>query len=87
MAKPNKPTAPAVLTVDGVDYKHEDLNDEQKVICAHVSDLQRKSNTTRFNLDQLKVGLKAFGKMLVDSLNSKGKVPEGPPPKPKDVKN
>ena len=56
------------MTVDGKDYKHEDLNDEQKVIYAHISDLQRKSNTTRFNLDQLKVGLEAFGKMLVDSL-------------------
>ena len=86
MAKPKK-EAPPVVTVDDVEYKHEDLNDQQKVIYAHIADLQRKSNTTRFNLDQLKVGLKAFGKMLVDSLNSKGKVPEGPPPKPKDVKN
>jgi hypothetical protein len=71
MAKPNT-KAPAVMTVDGVDYKHEDLNDEQKIIYAHISDLQRKANTTRFNLDQLKVGQEAFGKMLVASLN-KGK--------------
>ena len=68
MAKQNT-KAPAVLTVDGVEYKHEDLNDEQKIIYAHVSDLQRKANTTRFNLDQLNVGQEAFGKMLVGSLN------------------
>ena len=69
MAKQNKAKAPAVLTVDGVEYKHEDLNDEQKIIYAHISDLQRKANTTRFNLDQLNVGQEAFGKMLVESLN------------------
>ena len=69
MAKANTKKAPAVLTVDGEEYKHEDLNDEQKVIYAHISDLQIKANTTRFNLDQLKVGQEAFGKMLVASLN------------------
>jgi hypothetical protein len=69
MAKQNTAKAPPVLTVDGVEYKHEDLNDEQKIIYAHISDLQRKANTTRFNLDQLNVGQEAFGKMLVGSLN------------------
>jgi len=77
MAKPKK-EAPAVVTVDDVEYKHEDLNDEQKVIYAHIADLQRKSNTTRFNLDQLKVGLDAFGEMLVKSLkNGNDKVENG----------
>ena len=71
MAKQNT-KAPPVLTVNGVEYKHEDLNDEQKIIYAHISDLQRKANTTRFNLDQLKVGQEAFGNMLVESLK-KGK--------------
>ena len=77
MAKPKK-EAPPVVTVDDVEYKHEDLNDEQKIIYAHVVDLQRKSNTTRFNLDQLKVGLDAFGEMLVKSLkNGNDKVENG----------
>ena len=69
MAK-SKKEAPAVVTVDGVEYRHEDLNDEQKIIYAHVADLQRKINTTRFNLDQLQVGLDAFGKMLASSLKN-----------------
>jgi len=84
MAKQNT-KAPAVLTVNGVEYKHEDLNEKQRIIFAHVADLQRKANTTLFNLDQLKVGQEAFGKMLVDSFN-KEKVEDNNEEKAKNKK-
>ena len=31
----------AIVSVDGVDYKYEDLSDQQKVIFAHMQDLAR----------------------------------------------
>jgi len=63
----------AVVSVDGVEHKYEDLTDEQKVMFAHMQDLSRKINTTRFNLDQLNVGMAKFKDMFVDSLNSSDK--------------
>tara|TARA_R100001082_G_scaffold1376_1_gene1152 strand:- start:6278 stop:6538 length:261 start_codon:yes stop_codon:yes gene_type:complete len=58
----------AVISVDGVEYKYEDLSDEQKVMFAHMQDLSRKIQTTRFNLDQLNVGMAKFKDLFVDSL-------------------
>tara|TARA_Y100000361_G_scaffold153125_1_gene174171 strand:+ start:4068 stop:4328 length:261 start_codon:yes stop_codon:yes gene_type:complete len=58
----------AIVSVDGVDYKYEDLSDQQKVIFAHMQDLARKIQTTQFNLDQLNVGMAKFKDLFVESL-------------------
>ena len=61
----NKKT-PVVL--DGTEYIFEDMTEEQQTIVNHVSDLDRKIASTKFNLDQLSVGRGAFVTLLKTSL-------------------
>jgi hypothetical protein len=58
------------VTIDGVEYKYEDMTKEQQMMVNHVADLDRKLDSTRFNLDQMQVGREAFFKMLKESLES-----------------
>ena len=62
-----------VITVNDKEYIIADMTDKQKTMLAHVQDLERKINTTRFNLDQLVVGREAFA---VDLANDLEKEPE-----------
>ena len=41
------------LTIDGVEYKFEDMTPEQQTLVNHVADLDRKLDSARFNVDQL----------------------------------
>jgi|TARA_R100000808_G_scaffold11625_3_gene29654 hypothetical protein len=69
--KAEKKTDPqAIITVDDKEYKFEDLTDEQKTYFVHMQDLNRKINTTRFNLDQLNVGMDRFKSLFVESLKA-----------------
>jgi len=58
-----------VITINDVDYTEDDLTNEQKLMINHINSLQQKITSAEFNLDQLRVGKEAFGKMLADSLN------------------
>ena len=57
-----------VITINGKDYTEDQLSEQQKVIINHINDLDRKINSTQFNLDQLSVGREAFVNMLTSSL-------------------
>lgn len=57
------------VVVDDVEYFYEDMNEQQQTIVNHLADLDRKINTTKFNLDQLTVGRQAFVDMLKKSLS------------------
>ena len=57
-----------IITIDDKDYTEDQLTDTQKVIINHINDLQRKINSTQFNLDQLSVGKDAFVQMLKSSI-------------------
>jgi len=59
---------PFVITINDKDYEESQLNDQQKVLINHISDLDRKISSTRFNLDQLQVGRDVFVNMLTSSL-------------------
>ena len=63
MAKDEKKT----ITVDGVEHNFGDLNDQQKAMVNHISDLDRKLANAHFNVDQLTVGREAFVNMLSKS--------------------
>ena len=54
--KENKPT----LILDDKEYQIEDLGDDQKVMVAHINDLNRKIDGATFNLQQLQYGRTAF---------------------------
>jgi cell division septum initiation protein DivIVA len=57
--------------INDVEYKYEDMTQEQQVFLNHVADLDRKLNAARFNVDQLQVGRNAFMQLLEDSLKPK----------------
>ena len=57
-----------VITINDVDYTEDDLTNEQKLMINHINSLQQKITSSQFNLDQLRVGSEAFGKMLASSL-------------------
>jgi hypothetical protein len=56
------------ITIDNIEYKYEDLTQEQQMMFNHCIDLDRKIDSARFNLDQLTVGKQAFFNMLKDAL-------------------
>tara|TARA_R110000803_G_scaffold14432_1_gene40094 strand:+ start:213 stop:428 length:216 start_codon:yes stop_codon:yes gene_type:complete len=56
------------IAINGTEYTEDQLTDQQKVIINHVGDLDRKINSTQFNLDQLMVGKQAFVELLTKSL-------------------
>ena len=56
------------ILINGTDYTEDQLTDQQKAMCNHIADLDRKIGSTQFNLDQLQVGKKAFMDMLTKSL-------------------
>ena len=59
-----------VITVNDVEHIYEDMTDEQKTLINHVNDLDRKINTSQFNLDQLMFGKSAFVNALSNSLQT-----------------
>jgi len=61
-----KKTTP--VTIDGKEYVFEDMTQEQQVLVNHVADLDRKINSSQFNLDQLRIGQQAFVNLLKESL-------------------
>jgi len=56
------------ITIDGAEYDVETFTDQQKMLLDHVIDLERKSASAEFNLDQLQVGKDTFLNMLKQSL-------------------
>ena len=69
MAKKQK-EQPQTVTIDDTEYKVDDLSQEQVVLVNHISDLDRKINSSRFNLDQLIFGKDAFFNALNTSLEA-----------------
>ena len=61
-----KKTTP--VFVDDVEYTFEDMTAEQQEMVNHVADLDRKLQSTRFNMTQLEGGRKFFIDMLKSSL-------------------
>ena len=61
-----KKTTPIVI--DDKEYTFEDMTAEQQEMVNHVADLDRKLQSTRFNMTQLEGGRKFFIDMLKESL-------------------
>lgn len=69
-----KKTTP--ITINDVEYTLEDMTPEQQAMVNHVADLDRKIQSTQFNLDQLSVGRQAFMNMLTQQLEVEEAVDE-----------
>ena len=59
-----------IVSIDGVEYKVEDMTEQQQMLLNHVVDLERKIGSTKFQLDQLNVGKDAFFTMLKAALEA-----------------
>ena len=68
MSKKQKEKTP--ITVNNEEFFIEDMTDEQKAMINHISDLDRKIQTSQFNLEQLNFGKNAFVNALSNSLNT-----------------
>jgi len=58
-----------VITIDGTEYKEEDLSQDQTYFINQIKDLQTKGANLRFQLDQVTVAQNAFTNSLIQSLN------------------
>ncbi len=67
MAKKEKEKS--VVKIDDKDYDVESLTNEQKSIVNHILDLDRKLQSSEFNLIQLRFGRQAFADALKASLS------------------
>ena len=66
MAKDEKKT----ISVNDKEYNVDDLTQEQIAMVNHITDLDRKLGSARFNVEQLSVGREAFVNALARSLES-----------------
>ena len=69
--KNKKKTDEQVIMINNVEHKVSDLSQEQIMYVNHVSDLDRKMESSRFNLDQLQGGRNHFMNLLEASLEDK----------------
>mgnify|MGYP003112409993 CR=1 FL=1 len=70
MAKKEKKPQEQIITLFDKDYKESELSDEQKLMINHVADLDRKIQSSEFNLQQLRFGKQAFVDALQASVES-----------------
>ena len=59
-----------VITIDGKEYNQEDLSQDQTYFINQIKDLQNKSASLRFQLDQVSVAQSAFTNSLITSLKN-----------------
>ena len=78
MAKEKEKEKKPYVSLDGVDYTEDQLDDNQKLMVQHYNDLTRKINTSTFNLQQLQFGRQAF----VDALSASLAAPDTDNEKP-----
>ena len=57
-----------VISIDGKEYKKEDLSQDQNYFINQIKDLQIKSSNLKFQLDQLTVAQNAFTNSLIESV-------------------
>ena len=57
-----------VITIDGKEYKEDDLSQDQSYFINQIKDLQAKGASLRFQLDQVTVAQNAFTNSLIQSV-------------------
>jgi len=62
-----------LITIDGKEYKPEDLTQDQSYFINQIRDLQSKAANLKFQLDQITVAQNAFTNSLIESLKSEDK--------------
>ena len=57
-----------VVNINGTEYNEADLIEQHKYFIAQIKDLQSKSKSLKFQLDQVQVSLNAFTNSLISEL-------------------
>jgi len=65
MAKESK-----VINIDGKEYKESDLNQEQTYCIRQIRNLQNKTESIKFELDQAQMALQFATSKLISSLTT-----------------
>ena len=65
-----------VITIDGTEYKEEDLSQDQSYFINQIRDLQAKGASLRFQLDQVTVAQNAFTNSLIQSVKGEEETKE-----------
>jgi hypothetical protein len=65
-----------VITIDGKEYKTEDLSQDQNYFINQIKDLQAKAANLKFQLDQITVAQNAFTNSLIQSVKGEEKPKE-----------
>jgi len=60
-----------VISINGTDYKENDLSEQQQYFINQIKDLQAKANSLKFQLDQVQVALNTFTNELLGSFETK----------------
>ena len=71
--KENKKENAPMLSLDGKEYDINSMNDDQKTMVNHIADLNKKIDTSTFNIQQLQFGRQAFIDGLKASLAEESK--------------
>lgn len=61
------------VIVQGVEYMEDELTPEQQILASHISDLNRKLSSAKFNMDQMTAGLNTFHQFFERSLKSESR--------------
>jgi|TARA_R100000306_G_C4347093_1_gene128175 hypothetical protein len=67
-----------VVTINGQEYVEDTLNEGQKYFINQIRDLQLKSNSLRFQLDQVVVAQDKFTEELIKTVEVEEEEPEFP---------
>ena len=57
-----------VVNINGTEYNEADLTEQHKYFIAQIKNLQSKSKSLKFQLDQVQVSLNAFTNSLISEL-------------------
>lgn len=57
------------ITIDEKEYFLEDMTETQRLLINHLTDINKKINSTQFQLDQLTVSKEAFFEKLKEELD------------------
>ena len=64
------------ITVNDKEYILDDMTEQEQAMVNHITDLDRKLASARFNVDQLAFGREAFVSALAKSLEAQDDIEE-----------
>ena len=59
-----------IITIDGKEYKPEDMNEQQTYLISQIRSCQQKAANMRFDLDQMIAAQNAFTNALIQSMQT-----------------